>query len=47
MSATDELNLRMLEQSMVDVNLQEKSEFREKRELFAAAASQREGTGNN
>lgn len=47
MSAADELNLRMLEQRMVDVNLQEKSEFREKLELFTAAASQGEGTGNN
>lgn len=47
MSATDEQKLRMDQQSMVDVNLQEKSEFREKLELLTAAASQGEGTGNN
>lgn len=47
MSAADELKLRMGQQSMVDVNLQEKSEFREKLELLTAAVSQGEGTGNN
>lgn len=47
MSATDEQKLRMDQQSMVDVNLQEKSEFREKLELLTAAASQGEGTDNN
>lgn len=47
MSAADELKLRMDQQSMVDVNLQEKSEFREKLELLTAAVSQGEGTGNN
>lgn len=47
MSAADELKLRMDQQSMVDVNLQEKSGFREKLELLTAAVSQGEGTGNN